>query len=197
MTLKKTAWAVAVATTLAVTSLSAHADKKEVVQKILSSQQGALDNMARGMTEQFAGQLIGQTQQIIVRGVPEDKRDATAKQANAELTKYLETTVPVVRASINKLAPTTIGAIYEDKFSEEELKQLHAMLDSPILKRYQEIQPLMASSLAQKVQADVANDVKPKLQTLATSLEKILNTATGGKLSQGEAKPASKPAAKK
>ena len=197
MTLKKTAWAVAVATTLAVTSLSAHADKKEVVQKILSSQQGALDNMARGMTEQFAGQLIGQTQQIIVRGVPEDKRDATAKQANAELTKYLETTVPVVRASINKLAPTTIGAIYEDKFSEEELKQLHAMLDSPILKRYQEIQPLMASSLAQKVQADVANDVKPKLQTLATSLEKILNTATGGKLSQSEAKPAAKPATKK
>ncbi len=197
MTLMKTAWAVAVATTLAATSLSAHADKKEVVQKILSSQQGALDNMARGMTEQFAGQLIGQTQQIIVRAVPEDKRDATAKQANAELTKYLETTVPVVRTSINKLAPTTIGTIYEDKFTEDELKQLHAMLDSPVLKRYQEIQPLMASSLAQKVQADVANDVKPKLQTLAASLEKILNTATGGKLSQGESKPAAKPAAKK
>ena len=37
MTLKKTAWAVAVATTLAVTSLSAHADKKAIVQKILLS----------------------------------------------------------------------------------------------------------------------------------------------------------------
>ena len=51
MTLMKTAWAVAVATTLAATSLSAHADKKEVVQKILSSQQGALDDMSRNVAE--------------------------------------------------------------------------------------------------------------------------------------------------
>ena len=79
MTLMKTAWAVAVATTLAATSLSAHADKKEVVQKILSSQQGALDDMSRNVAEQPARQLAMGARQILVQGVPEDKREATAK----------------------------------------------------------------------------------------------------------------------
>lgn len=195
MKLTKTVWAVAVATTLAATSLSAHADKKEVIQKILSSQQGALDDMARNVAEQPARQLVGGARQIIVQGVPEDKREATAKQVDAEIKKYLDGAIPAVRASAGKLSPTVLGAIYEEKFSEDELKQLLAMLDSPILKRYQGLLPEMSNTLLEKVVEDARPQVTPKLQAAETSIRKILDTATGGKLSQSGA-AASKPAAK-
>ena len=47
MMFRQTAMA-AVAATLALCSLSAHADKKEQIQKVLSVQQPALEDMARG-----------------------------------------------------------------------------------------------------------------------------------------------------
>ena len=197
MTLMKTAWAVAVATTLAATSLSAHADKKEVVQKILSSQQGALDDMSRNVAEQPARQLAMGARQILVQGVPEDKREATAKLVDAEIKKYLDGAVPVVRASAGKLSTSVLGPIYEEKFSEDELKQLQAMLESPVLKRYQSLLPEMSNALLEKVVADARPQVTPKLQTAEKNIRAILDKATGGKLSQSEGKPAAKPAAKK
>ena len=196
MTLMKTAWAVAVATTLAATSLSAHADKKEVVQKILSSQQGALDDMSRNVAEQPARQLAMGARQILVQGVPEDKREATAKLVDAEIKKYLDGAVPAVRASAGKLSTSVLGPIYEEKFSEDELKQLQAMLESPVLKRYQSLLPEMSNALLEKVVADARPQVTPKLQAAETSIRNILDKATGGKLSGAEGKGA-KPAAKK
>ncbi|OGB02864.1 MAG: hypothetical protein A3G29_03060 [Burkholderiales bacterium RIFCSPLOWO2_12_FULL_64_99] len=192
MTLMKTAWAVAVATTLAATSLSAHADKKEVVQKILSSQQGALDDMSRNVAEQPARQLAMGARQILVQGVPEDKREATAKLVDAEIKKYLDGAIPAVRASAGKLSTSVLGPIYEEKFSEDELKQLQAMLESPVLKRYQSLLPEMSNALLEKVVADARPQVTPKLQTAEKNIRAILDKATGGKLSQGEGKPATK-----
>ena len=197
MTLMKTAWAVALATTLAATSLSAHADKKEVVQKILSSQQGALDDMSRNVAEQPARQLAMGARQILVQGVPEDKREATAKLVDAEIKKYLDGAVPAVRASAGKLSTSVLGPIYEEKFSEDELKQLQAMLESPVLKRYHSLLPEMSNALLEKVVADARPQVTPKLQTAEKNIRAILDKATGGKLSQSEGKPAAKPAAKK
>jgi len=206
MKLTKTVWATAVAATLAVTSLSAHADKKELVQKILTSQQAALDDMSRSVAEQPARQLAGAARQILAQGVPDDKRDATAKQVDAEIKKYIEGATPVVRASATKLSQSVIGPMMEEKFTEDELKQLVTMLESPILKKYQSALPEMSNSLLEKVVADARQQVTPKLQTAEANIRKILDTATGGKLSAAQAQqsqtapapaPAAKPAAKK
>ena len=208
MKLTKTVWATAVAATLVVTSLSAHADKKELVQKILASQQAALDDMSRSVAEQPARQLAGAARQVLAQGVPDDKRDATAKQVDGEIKKYIEGATPVVRASATKLSQTVIGPMMEEKFTEDELKQLVTMLDSPILKKYQAALPEMSNALLEKVVADARQQVTPKLQTAETNIRKILDTATGGKLSAAQAQaqqnqgapaptPAAKPAAKK
>ncbi|MDO9236585.1 MAG: hypothetical protein Q7U28_11225 [Aquabacterium sp.] len=196
MKLTKTVWATVIATTLAVTSMSAHADKKELVQKILSAQQGALDDMARTVAEQPARQLAGGARQILSQAVPEDKREATAKLVDAEIKKYLDAATPVVRASASKLSQTAIGPQIEEKFSEDELKQLVTMLDSAVLKKYQGLLPELSNSLLEKVVADARSQVTPKLQTAEGNIRKILDTATGGKLSSAAQAPAATPAAK-
>lgn len=191
MKLTKTVWATAVAATLAVTSLSAHADKKEFVQKILTAQQGALDDMARTVAEQPARQLAGGARQILAQAVPEDKREATAKQVDAEIKKYLDAATPIVRASASKLSQSAIGPQIEEKFTEDELKQLVSMLESPVLKKYQGLLPELSNALLEKVVADARGQVTPKLQTAEGNIRKILDVATGGKLSAGGQPPAS------
>jgi hypothetical protein len=153
--------------------------------------------MSRNVAEQPARQLAGGARNIIVQTVPEEKREATAKLVDVEIKKYLEGAIPAVRASAAKLSSSVLSPIYEEKFSEDELKQLQAMLDSPVLKRYQSLLPEMSNTLLEKVVADARPQVTPKLQTAENNIRAILEKASGGKLNQGEAKPTAKPAGKK
>ncbi len=199
MTLTKTVWATAVAAALAVTSLSAHADKKDLVQKVLTLQQAGLDDLSRNVAEQPARQMAANVRPILAQAVPEDKREATAKQIDAEIRKYIESATPLFKASATKLAPTTVGPMLEEKFSEDELKQLISILESPALKKYQNMMPEATQALLEKVVNDAKPQVTTKLQALETSVRKILESATGGKLNgAGAPAPApTKPAAKK
>jgi hypothetical protein len=202
MKLTKTVWATAVAATLAVASLSAHADKKELVQKILTLQQSGLDDLSKSVAEQPARQLAGGVRQIMAQAVPEDKREATAKQVDAEIKKYIDSAAPILKTTATKLAQTTVAPMIDEKFTEDELKQLVAMLESPTLKKYQTLMPDLTQALLEKVMTEARPQVAPKVQQLETNVRKILDTASGGKLSAGQPPaaapaPAAKPAAKK
>jgi len=200
MNLTKHTLAAALTAALMATSLSAHADKKAEVQKILALQQPALEEMSRNVAERPAVQIAASVRQIMAQAVPEDQREAVAKQVDAEIKKYLDAAVPSVRASANKLAQSTLAPMLDERFSEEELKQLVTMLESPVLKKYQAALPEMSNAMLEKVVADARPQVQPRLQTAETNIRNILDKATGGKLSGGNepaAKPAAKPAPKK
>ena len=79
---------------------------------------------------QMAGRAI-QTQ------LPADKREAIGKTIEADAKKYVDEAYPPVRERALKLAPTTLGAALEEKFTEDELKQLIAWLESPVNKKFQ------------------------------------------------------------
>ena len=196
MTLIRTTLATALTAALMVTSMSAHADKKGDIQKILTLQQPALEDMARTVAERPALQMAASVRQIMAQAVPEDKREATAKQVDAEIKKYLDAAVPAVRASASKMSQSTLGPMLDEKFSDEELKDLVVMLESPVFKKYQGMLPEMSNTMLEKVVADARPQVQPKLQAAETNIRNILDKATGGKLSASEGKPG-KPAGKK
>ena len=196
MTLIRTTLATALTAALMVTSMSAHADKKGDIQKILTLQQPALEDMARTVAERPALQMAASVRQIMAQAVPEDKREATAKQVDAEIKKYLDAAVPAVRASASKMSQSTLGPMLDEKFSDDELKELVTMLEAPVFKKYQGMLPEMSNTMLEKVVADARPQVQPKLQAAETNIRNILDKATGGKLSASEGKPG-KPAGKK
>lgn len=194
MKLMKTVWTTAVASTLVVASMTAHAQsKKELVQKLLTLQQPSLDATARNLTENPARQLVAAAQPIIAQGVPADKREATARQVDAEIKKYIDGADPIVQASTRKLSQSVLSPLFEEKFSEDELRQLVTIIESPVLKKYQGLLPDFSKALVEKVIADARPLVDPKLQAAQDSVRKILDNATGGKLSNA---PAPAPKAK-
>jgi hypothetical protein len=176
---------------LAASALSHAQSKKELVQKLLLIQRPGIEAVARALAEQPATLVVQNTNRILQVQVPPEKREATAKAADAEVKKYLEEAVPLVRDKAIQLAPTTIGQILEDKFSADELKQLIAWLDSPLNKKFQQLAPELQNALAQKLVADVRPLIEPKIKTMDTNVAKAL----GLPLAQPPAAAASAPAA--
>ncbi len=214
MNFTKTLWASAVATALAACSLTAHADaKRDLVQRLPLAQKAELEGLATNLIQSPARQLVGQLVQPAMGLVPEDKREQTGKQVDAEIQKFLDISTPVIKNSAAKVGPATIGGVLEDKLTEDELKQLVTMLESPIIKKYQAALPEIQKALVEKISADARPQVEPKLQALQDNVRKILDTASNGRLSQAmaaqqqqqgaipaptpAAKPAAKPAPKK
>jgi hypothetical protein len=142
------------------------ATKKELVQKLLMLQQPGIEQVARSLVERPAAQMMQEAGLLLQRQVAPDKREATGKQVEAEVKKYIDESVPLVRERAIKLAPSTIGPVLEEKFSEEELKQLIAWFESPVNKKYQQLGPEMQNAFIQKLIVETSPVVDPKIQAL-------------------------------
>jgi len=152
--------------------------KKELVARILKLQQTGIETMARSLVEQPAVELLGNAANALPNRVAKDKQDAVAKEIQADVRKYLDDTVPMVQARAIKLAPTTIGALLEEKFTEDELKQVVAIIESPVYGKFQRMGDDMQKALIDKLVADTRNSVEPKVRTLEQTVAKRLGVTT-------------------
>ena len=169
--------------------------KKELVQKVLQLQQQGYENIARGVVERPAMQLMQAAGQALQTQVPADKREAAGKSIEADVKKFVEESVPVLRERAIKLAPTTFGSVLEEKFNEEELKQLIAWTESPVNKKFQQILPEVQNSFVQKLVAEASPLLDPKLQALQTKIRATLGVPAPASAPKAAA-PAPAPAKK-
>ena len=140
--------------------------KKELVTKILLLQQASIEGVARAMAEQPAAVAMQRANIVLQSRIPPDKREAIAKDVQGDLKKYVDEAVPVVRERAVKLAPSTIGAMLEEKFSEEELKQLLAIIDSPVNRKYLQLGGEMQKALTDKLVAETRQVIDPKIKAM-------------------------------
>ena len=111
--------------------------KKELVAKVLLLQQPAIELVARAMAEQPAQLLMQRAGPLLQQRIPPDKRQAVAREIQADLKKYVDEAVPLVRDRAVALAPSTIGVLLDERFTEDELKQLIAIIESPVNRKFQ------------------------------------------------------------
>jgi hypothetical protein len=167
--------------------------KKDYAARIVKMQQEGIENMARTLAEQPAIDLMGNAANALPARVAKDRQEAVAKDIQADVRKYLDEAVPLVQARAVKLAPTTIGALLEEKFTEDELKQLVAMLESPVYGKFQRLGEEMQKVLADKLVADTRATIEPKVRALEQSVGKRLGVtappAASGAAPQGGASP--------
>lgn len=174
---------------LAQTPSAASPAKKELVQKLLTLQQPGIEAAARNMVERPAAMMLQEAGRVLQTQFPADKREGIGKTIEADAKRYVDEAFPPVRDRALKLAPTTIGAALEEKFSEDELKQLVAWFESPVNKKFQQVSGEMFGSFMQKLGTESRPLIEPKLQTL----EQKVRTALGAPAAPGGA-PAAAPA---
>ena len=175
---KKPLSLVLVAFALALPTASAVAQptaaKKVLVARILKVQQSGIESISRAMVERPAiGLLDAAGAELQVR-VPADKREAMGKEMQADVKKFLDDAVPLVTSRAIRLAPTTIGALLEDKFTEDELKQIATFLEAPAINKYQRLNSDMQKALMEPLLAETRPLVDPKVAALEDTLAKRL-----------------------
>jgi hypothetical protein len=169
--------------------------KKEFVARILKVQQPAIEAMARSLVEQPAAELMGGAAQALPVRVAKDKQEGVAKDIQGDIQKYLDDAVPVVQRRAVALAPTTVGALLEERFTDDELKQIASILENPAFVKFQGIGNDMQKALGEKLIADTRPSIEPKVRALEQSIGQRLGVAPN---QQGAAPaPARKASAKK
>ncbi len=148
--------------------------KKELIARILVLQQVAIEQTAQSLVERPALQLQQQAGVALQTRVAPEKRDAAAKLVQADLKKYVDEVAPAVRLQAVKLAPSTIGALLDQKFTEDELKQLIAILESPVNRKYAQLGGEMQMALGEKLVAQTQSLVEPKVKALEQLILKHL-----------------------
>lgn len=167
-----------VPTLLALAALTVQAQpgpaKQELITRILKLQQPGIEAMARGLAEQPAAIILdGMSGTLSTRVAPE-KREAIAREVQAEVKKYTDEAVPLVRERAVKLAPSTIGAVLDEKFSEDELRQLVALIESPVYSKFQLLGNDMQRALTQKLIAETRPQIEPKVKALEQGIARRL-----------------------
>jgi hypothetical protein len=180
----------AIAATCATAQAQSTPAKKEYVARILKVQQGGIENMARTLAQEPLGPLLDAAGAALQTRVAADKRDAVAKDIQNDARKYAEETTALVRERALRLAPTTVGPLLEEKFTEDELKQLVTILESPVLAKFNAAGNDIQRTLIEKVVADTRGQVEPRIRTLEETIAKRLGVPLAGAAPAAPAAPA-------
>ena len=156
------------------------AAKNELVVKILQLQRGAIEGIATVLAQQPAQQMMQGASVALQSRVAPDKREAVAKEIQADLKKNVDDVVPLLREKAVKMAPTTIGTLLEEKFTEDELRQLIAIMESPVNKKFSQMNGELQKSLGEKLVADSRAVVEPKVKALEATIAKRLGITPQG-----------------
>lgn len=164
------------------------ATKKELVTKVLLLQQPGIEGIARMMVEQPAAVLMQRAGNVMQTRTPPDKREAIGKEIQSDLKKYVDEAVPLVRERALKLAPATIGALLDERFTEDELKQLVVILESPVNRKFQQLDRELTRSLQERLFADVKGMMEPKLKSLEVAVAGRLGIPVNAPAASGPAR---------
>ncbi len=168
--------------------------KKDLVQKAVQLQMPSVEAFARTvMVEQPMAQLMQAAGQALQQQ-PADKRETIGKAIEADIKKYVDEVDPIAKKKAAELGPKALGAVLDEKMNEDELKTLVAWLESPVSKKYNQIQPELQRSLGQALVTDTRPTIEPKLTALQQSVAQRLGIKPPATAASA---PASKAPAKK
>jgi hypothetical protein len=111
--------------------------------------------------------------------VPADKQDATMKDITAEATKFVEQESPALRTSTHAIVQASVAPLLAQKFSEDELKQLAGILESPVLAKFESVVPEMKKTVGENVAKANAAQIQPKMTDLQNRVGLKLRAAAG------------------
>jgi hypothetical protein len=193
MTSRKLGLALALALAAGTSMAQPSPTKKALIDKIVAlQQQGLADGLSGSIIQAPLGQLM-QAGRAALQQVPADKREATAKAMEAEVKKFVDENVPYLKDKISKAVPTTASALLDERFNEDELKQVIAWAESPVSQKFGMASVELQKAVAQKVMTEAGPTLDGRLKTLQTTLAKQLGLPAPGASAPAAAKPAPAP----
>ena len=144
--------------------------KKALIAKLIQLQQPGIDIIARALIQQPIGNLMQGAGMALQQKVPAEKREAVAKAIEADIRKFVDENVAFIKERGMSLASPTWTPLIDQGYSEDELKQVIAWLESPVSRKFQQVSGEMQSALGQKLVAETRSALEPRFKALEQSV---------------------------
>jgi uncharacterized protein len=151
--------------------------KQALVQRVLDKM--GLESVGLQMLQAPVADLLRQSRVVVQSRVPADKQDATMKDITAEATRFVEQESPALRTSTHAIVQASVAPLLAQKFSEDELKQLAGILESPVLAKFESVVPEMKKTVGENVAKANAAQIQPKMTDLQNRVGLKLRAAAG------------------
>jgi hypothetical protein len=151
-------------------------EKQKLVQRALTLWH--LEDTAVVMIQRPAADAMQQARIALQGRVSAAKQEATLREIATDIQKYVDEATPTVRANALRLKAPTVGPLLAQNFSDDELRQLIALLESPVKKKFESLVPQFERAFGERLAAESRAVVDPKLQTMTQNVGLKLRAAT-------------------
>jgi hypothetical protein len=151
--------------------------KAQSIQRIL--QLWPVQDIGLIILQKPVTEMVQHANSLLLGRVSAERRDAAMKDIAEDARKFMEEATPVMRASAQKFIPSIVVPLLAEKFNEDELHQLIAILESPVRNKFEAAIPGIQQALGEKIAADSAAKINPKLEEFKQQVAKRMRTAVG------------------
>ena len=151
--------------------------KTELAARVVALQQGPeLERLVAQLAGSTTQQLIANWGPKLESNVPKAKQEKASEELNAELKKYADDTVQLINKQVKKVSADVLVPAYAERFTQEELQQIAAFFDSPVIKKYQAAAPELGNSFVQKLVEVTRPDVVARARQFDDAALKIVGS---------------------
>ncbi len=168
--------------------------KQALIVRTIAAQEGP-------EMQRMYNQLAGSAMQPLIENwnqrlsqLPAAKQESAIKALDAELKKFNDDALQIITAQATKARSGALVTAYSEKFSEEELKQLVALMEAPVFKKYQGIAPELGSVYVKAIVDGTRERITQRSQTFDAAAEKITGPADAPAANKPAKPPAPAPA---
>ena len=182
---------------LAATVHAQTADPKlEWASKAVALQQGPeLERLVSQLADSATQDILQNWGPKLQSDVAPAKMEQAKDSLNAELKKYFGDVSKTINDKVNKVSAAALVPAYMERFSLDELKQLVAFFESPIIKKYQSAAPELSNIFVRQLIEETRTDVVARSRQFDDAAAKIIATApasrapTANPAAAGKSKP--------
>lgn len=176
------AWPAAAATPAAAASAPAaaasaplSASKRALLEKLLSLWHP--EQVAIVMAQRPAAEAV-QSSRIALQGrVSGERLDTTVKSIAADAQRYVDEVTPVAQAAGAKAAQEVALPMLAESFTEAELKELIALMESPVRRKFEGLVPKVEAAVGTRVATEAGPQIQPKLDAMKQEVASKLRAA--------------------
>lgn len=149
--------------------------KQQLIQRLLELWH--VEAVGVTMLREPVDNALRQSRAALQARTTPEKRDEALKDIEGYAKELLEKLLPKVLERSKKLTQTTVVPILSEKLTEEELRQVIAMLESPTKAKFEALVPEMQKALGTKLGEEQGGEVKPQMEEFQQRVGKRLREA--------------------
>jgi hypothetical protein len=150
-------------------------EKQALVQRVLDKM--ALDTVGMQMMQAPVADMLRQAKVVVSSRVPAERQDATMKDITADANQFMAEEGPVLLKSTHAIVEQDVAPVLAQKFSVDELKQLAAILESPVLAKFEAAVPELKRAVGENLAKANAARIQPKMTALQNKVGERLRVA--------------------